>query len=117
LSHLIGSCIVKLTPSFAATLEQRLLEQQQNGTVPNVQCINLMEGPTIDTVLDVDQPTAHSTAPSSLSDSNSETHPMLQRISSDAIIAKSLESPTSIYISDLLRADLLVLQRCSNACD
>lgn len=87
---------------MAATLEQRLLEQPQNGLTPPVQCINLMEGPTIEPLLDVDQ----SMAPSDLSNLNPLTRPTDYDRPSDTKTPKPLESPTNFYISDLLRADL-----------
>ena len=98
---------------FAAMLEQRLLEQQQNGVTPSVPCVNLMEGLPMNTVLDLDQSLtlpvtlpAPSTIPPSLSDLNSETHPAVLHRPSDMSVQKSLDSPSEFYISDLLRVDL-----------
>ncbi len=94
-----------LTALVVATLEHRLLEQQQHsGVVPNTQCINFMEAPTIDTGLDLDLPAA----PSSLSDSNSDTRPTSYSRSSEMVTPKSLDSSASLYISDILRVDLYV---------
>ena len=87
-------------------LEQRLSEQQ-TGVIPSMQCINLMEEPPIDTVLDLEQPTA----PSSLSDSNSDTRPnALGRTPPEMITPNLLDLPLPIYISDLLRVDLYATQ-------
>ena len=87
---------------FAATLEQRLQEQQQNGLLPNVQCVNLMEGVSFDNMLDLDQ----TVALSNLSTTSSESFPIQLHPCPDPCIPKSLEPPASIYISDPLSVDL-----------
>lgn len=89
--------------SAAATLEHGLLEQQQNGYFPDLQCMNVLDVPTIDSLLDVDQSTESPSSP----DPNPEIRPIDLALNSG--IPKSVEPPATFHISNLLRTDLYVL--------
>ncbi len=106
---------VRLMRSVPATLEQRLLEQQQNGPVlslpvPDVPCSNALERDSMDAAIDIDPSLTLSNLPDHMLVNPPD--PIPENYQSDTSLRtmtpKSLESPVGIHLSSLLRTDLYV---------
>ena len=106
---------VRLMRSVPATLEQRLLEQQQKGPVlslpgADLPCSNALEIHSMDSAVDIDPSLTLSNLPDhtlvNLTDPLSENYQL--DVSLGTITPESLDSSVGIHLSSLLRTDLYV---------
>ena len=106
---------VRLIRSVPATLEQRLLEQQQNGSVlslprADLPCSSALEIPSMDAAIDLDPSLTLSNLPDhtlvNLPDPISENYQL--DVSLGTVTPESLDSTVGIHLSSLLRTDLYV---------